>query len=92
MLCQALQVVPGETFQTHDTSEFCRFDKDGKEVSKPYKLFDSAKKPWKKGGGDPGQMTYLTKKLDKLEKKLKESKKAAKKHARDLADSDSNSD
>ena len=78
--------------QTHNTSECRRFDKDGKEVSKPPKPFHSAKKPWKKGGGDSGQMAYLTKKLEKLKKKLKKSKKTAKKRARDLSDSDSNSD
>jgi hypothetical protein len=46
----------------------------------------------KKGGGDSGQMAYLTEKFEKLKKKLKKSKKVAKKHARDLSDSDSNSD
>jgi hypothetical protein len=78
--------------QTHDTIECRRFDKDGKEVGEPSKPFDSAKKSWKKGGGDSGQMAYLTKKFEKLEKKLKKSKKAAKKSARDSSDSDSDSD
>ncbi len=82
----------GGAYQTHDTSKCCRFDKDGKEVGKPYKPFDSAKKPWKKGGSDSGQMAYLTEKFKKLEKKLKKSKKAAKKRTRDLLDSDSDSD
>ncbi len=84
--------VAGGPHQTHDTSECCRFDKDGKEVGKPSKPFDSAKKPWKKDGGDSGQMAYLTKKLEKLKKKLKKSKKASKKRAHDLSDSDSDSD
>ena len=35
----------GGAFQTHDTIECRRFDKDGKEVGKPSKPFDSAKKP-----------------------------------------------
>ena len=70
-------------YLTHDTTECCRFDKDGKEVGKPSKPFESAKKPWKKGGSDSGQMAYLTKKFEKLKKKLKKSKKAAKKRARD---------
>ncbi len=61
-------------YQTHNTSDCCRFDKDGKEVGKPYKPFDPAKKPWKKGGGDSGLMAYLTEKLEKLVKKLKKSK------------------
>jgi hypothetical protein len=70
--------VAGGAFQTHNTIECRRFDKDGKEVGKPSKPFDSAKKPWKKGGSDLGQMAYLTKKFEKLETKLKKSKKAAK--------------
>jgi hypothetical protein len=82
----------GGAFQTHDTIECHRFDKDGKEVGKPSKPFDSAKKPRKKGGGDSGQMAYLTKKFKKLEKNLKKSKKAAKKCVRDSSDSDSDSD
>jgi hypothetical protein len=82
----------GGAFQTHDTIECRRFDKDSKEVCKPSKPFDSAKKPWKKGGSDSGQMAYLTEKFEELKKKLKKSKKAAKKRARDSSDSDSDSD
>ncbi len=72
-------------YQTHNTSDYRRFDKDGKETGKSHKPFDLAKKPWKKGGGDLGQMAYLTKKLEKLEKKLKKSKsqKSSKKRSRD---------
>ncbi len=80
-------------FMTHDTSECRRFSKDGSPTDKPIKPFDTAKKPWKKtGGGDSSQMTYLTKKKAKLEKKLKKSKKHGKKRACDLLDSDSGSD
>jgi hypothetical protein len=82
----------GWAFQTHNTIECRRFDKDGKVVGKPSKPFNSVKKPWKKGGGDSGQMAYLTEKFEKLKKKLKKSKKAAKKCARDSLDSDSDSD
>ena len=59
----------------------------GKETDKSHKPFNPAKKPWKKGGGDSGQMAYLTEKLEKLEKKLKKSKlkKSSKKHSRDLS-------
>jgi hypothetical protein len=64
----------GGPFKTHDTSKCHRFNKDGKELVKPHKPFDPAKKPWKKGGGDSRQMVYLTKKLKKLKKKLKKSK------------------
>ncbi len=67
----------GGAYQTHNTIECCRLDKDGKEVGKPSKPVDSAKKPWKKVGGDLGQMCYLTEKFEKLKKKLKKSKKAA---------------
>jgi hypothetical protein len=75
-------------FTTHDTSECRRFSKDGIPKDKPTKPFDTAKKPWKKTGiGDSSQMTYLTEKVAKLEKKLKKSKKHSKKRARDLSDS-----
>ncbi len=75
----------GGPYQTHNTIDCRRFDKDGKEVGKPHKPFDTTKKPWKKGGGDSGQMAYLTEKLEKLEKKLKKSKskKSSKKGSRD---------
>jgi hypothetical protein len=79
-----------EPYQTHNTCNCHRFDKDGKETGKTHKPFDSAKKPWKKGGGDSGQMAYLTEKLKKLEKKLKKSKskKSSKKRLREwLSDS-----
>jgi hypothetical protein len=60
---------------------------------KPVKPFDSAKKPWKKTcSGDSSQMAYLAEKMAKLKKKLKKTKEHGKKHARDLLDSDSNSD
>ncbi len=80
-------------FTTHDTSKCRRFSKDGSPKDKPTKPFDTAKKPWKKtGSGDSSQMTYLTEKVAKLEKKLKKSKKHGKKRACDSLDSDSNSD
>jgi hypothetical protein len=80
-------------FTTHDTNECRRFEKDGKPKDRPAKPFDSAKKPWKKtGSGDSSQMAYQTEKMIKLEKKLKKSKKHGKKRARDLLDSDSDSD
>jgi hypothetical protein len=80
-------------YTTHDTIRCCRFEKDGKPKNKPAKPFDSAKKPWKKTGSrDSSQMAYLTEKVAKLKKKLKKTKKHGKKHARDLLDSDSNSD
>jgi hypothetical protein len=84
--------VAGGPFQTHDTSECHRFDKDGKEVGKPHKPFNSAKNSWKRGSVDSGQMAYLTKKLEKLKKKLNKSKKFAKKCARDLSSNSSDSD
>ena len=73
--CKHCKAVDGP-YQTHNTSDCCRFDKEGKEVGKPWKPSNPVKKPWKKGGGDSGQMAYLTKKLEKLEKKLKKSKKS----------------
>jgi hypothetical protein len=80
-------------YTTHNTIECCRFEKDGMPKDKPLKPFDSAKKPWKKtGSGDFSHMAYLTQKMAKLKKKLKKTKKHGKKCARDLSDSDSNSD
>ncbi len=81
----------GGPYQTHNRIDCHRFDKDGKQIGKPWKPSDPAKKPWKKGGSDSGQMAYLTKKLEKLEKKLKQSKKA-KKRARDLSSESSDSE
>jgi hypothetical protein len=86
--CKWCKAVDGP-YQTHNTRDCCRFDKDSKEVGKPHKPFDPTRKPWKKGGDDLGQMAYLTKKLEKLEKKLKKSKskKSSKKHESDSSDS-----
>ncbi len=80
-------------YTTHDTIKCRTFEKDGTPKDKPVKPFDSAKKPWKKTGSrDSSQMAYLTEKMAKLEKKLKKTKKHGKKRARDLLDSDSDSD
>ncbi len=68
--CKHCKAVDGP-YQTHNTSDCYRFDKDGKEVGKPQKPFNPAKKPWKKGCGDSGQMAYPIEKLEKLKKKLK---------------------
>ena len=38
----------GGPYQTHDTSEYRRFDKDSKEICKSHKPFNSTKKPWKR--------------------------------------------
>jgi len=77
----------GRSFNTRDTSACHRFEKDGMPKASSVKPFDSTKKPWKKtGSGEASQITYLTKKLAKLETKVRNtsSKKHAKKHARDL--------
>ncbi len=80
-------------YQTHNTSDCRRFDKDGKETDKSHKPFDPVKKPWKKGGGDSRQMAYLTNKLEKLKKKLKKSKpkKSSKKCSYDSSSNSSDS-
>ena len=70
-----------------------RFNKDGSQKDRPTKPFDSTKKPWKKpGSGEPAQMAYLMEEMEKLKKRLEKSKKRGKKCARDLLDSDSDSD
>jgi hypothetical protein len=80
-------------YTTHDTIKCHRFEKDGTPKDRPVKPFDSAKKPWKKtGSGDSSQMANLTEKIAKLKKNRKKTKKHGNKHARDLSDSDSNSD
>jgi hypothetical protein len=90
--CKWCKMVNGP-YTTHDTIMCCRFEKDGTPKDKPVKPFDSAKKPWKKtGSGDSIQMAYLTEKVAKLKKKLHKTKKHGKKRARDLSDSDSDSD
>ena len=90
--CKHCQAVGGP-YQTHNTSDCCRFDKDGKETGKFHKPFDPAKQPWKKSRGDLGQMAYLTEKLEKLENKLKKSKskKSSKKRSRDSSSNSSDS-
>ncbi len=83
----------GGPYTTHDAIECRRFEKEGKQKDKLVKPFDSAKKPWKKtGSGDSSQMAYLSEKVAKLKKKLKKTKKHGKEGARDLSDSDSDSD
>jgi hypothetical protein len=58
-------------------------------MDKPTEYFDSTRKTCKKtGSGDSSQMAYLTENLTKLNK----FKKHSKKRARDLSDSDLNSD
>jgi hypothetical protein len=80
-------------YTTHSTIKCRMFEKDSTPKDKPVKPFNSAKKPWKKTGSrDSSQMAYLTEKMAKLETKLKKTKKHSKKRARDLSDSDSNSD
>jgi hypothetical protein len=90
--CKRCKAVNG-SFTTHDTTEFCRFEKDGSPKDRLVKPFDSVKKPWKKtGGGESSQMAYLMEQLLKLKKKHKKSKKHGKKRSRDSSDSDSDSD
>ena len=83
----------GKPFMTHNTTECCRFNKDGSQKDRLTKPFDSAKKPWKKpGSGNTDQISHLAEEIDKLKKRLKKSKKRDKKRARDSSDSDSDSD
>jgi hypothetical protein len=91
--CKWCKNANGPYTTRHDTIECRRSEKDGMPKDNPVKPFDSAKKPWEKTGSrDSSQMAYQTEKMAKLEKKLKKTKKHGKKHARDLLDSDSDSD
>jgi len=90
--CKWCKTVDGP-FTTHNTTECCRFNKDGSQKDRPTKPFDSAKKPWKKpGSGNADQISHLTEEMETLIKRLKKSKKRSKKRARDSSDSDSDSD
>ncbi len=89
--CKWCKAVDGP-FTTHNTTEYCRFNKNSNQKDRPTKPFDSAKKPWKKpGSGDPAQMAYLTEEMAKLKKRLKKSKKHSEKCACDSSESDSDS-
>ena len=85
----------GGPFTTHNIVEWHKFDKDSKQKDMPAKPFDSLKKPWKTGGGDSGQVAYLTQEMERLKKKHTKTKfkKRSKKHAdQDSSYSDSNSE
>ena len=64
----------------HNTVKCCKFDKDGKPKDRLAIPFNSAKKPWKKGGGDSGQVAYLAEEMNKLKQKLKKTR--TKKHTK----------
>ncbi len=61
----------GSTHTTHNTRDCCRFEKDGKEKSS----FRAAKKGGNKNYPVNQNFAQLTKKIDKLEKALKKSRK-----------------
>jgi hypothetical protein len=76
----------GGAYTMHNTHDWCRFEKDGKEKSD----FCTAKKGGKKGNPVNQNFAQLTDKIKKLEKALKKSgKKGQKCHYKD---SDSNSE
>jgi hypothetical protein len=75
----------GGAYTTHNTSDCCRFEKDGKEKSK----FHAAKKGGKKADPVNQNFAQLTKKIKKLEKTLKKSGKKAQKHQYEDNHSDS---
>jgi hypothetical protein len=76
----------GGTYTMHNTRDCCRFEKDGKEKSN----FCAAKKGGKKGNPVNHNFAQLTKKIERLEKALKKSRKKGKKcHYKD---SNSNSE
>ena len=57
---------------THNTTECCRFNKDGSQKDRLTKPFDSAKKSWNKPGiGDPDQITYPTEEIAKLKRSVR---------------------
>jgi len=69
--CKGCKAVDGP-FTTHNTTECCRFNKDGSQKDRLMKPFDSVKKPWKKpGSGNSDQISHLTEEMEKLKKRLK---------------------
>jgi hypothetical protein len=76
----------GGVHTMHNTSDCCRFEKEGKEKSS----FRTAKKGGYKSNPVNHNFAQLTKKIKKLEKALKKSGKKGKKHR--YEDSDSNSE
>ncbi len=76
----------GGAHTTHNTSDYRRFEKDGKEKSS----FRAAKKGRYKSNPINQNFAQLTKKIKKLEKALKKSSKKGKKRL--YKDSDSNSE
>ncbi len=75
----------GGMFTMHNTREYCRYEKDGKEKSN----FRTAKKGGKKGSPINQNFAQLTKKIKNLEKALKKSVKKAQKRCYKDSDSDS---
>ncbi len=75
----------GGAYTTHNTCDYCRFEKEGKEKSN----FCAAKKGSKKGNLVNQNFAQLTKKIKKLEKGLKKSGKKGKKRHYEDSNSDS---
>jgi hypothetical protein len=76
----------GGTYTMHNTRDYHRFEKDGKEKSD----FRAARKDGKKGNPINHNFAQLTKKIEKLKKVLKKSGKKGQKHC--YKDSGSNSE
>jgi hypothetical protein len=75
----------GGAYTMHNTRDYCRFEKNGKEKSD----FCAAKKGGKKGNPVNHNFAQLTKKIEKLEKALKKSGKKGKKRRYEDSNSDS---
>jgi hypothetical protein len=76
---------------THNTSDCCTYDKDGKPLgATPGKPSDSAK-PHKKFGGDK-QLAFMTAIIESFQKGLKKQKKGSKKRKKHYDSSSSDSD
>jgi hypothetical protein len=75
----------GDAHTMHNTRDYCKYDKDGKEKSD----FHGAKKGGKKHNCARQNFAQLSKKFDRLEKALKKLSKKSKKHHYKDSDSDS---
>ena len=78
----------GGAHQTHNTTECCRWDKDGKPLGQFGAKPSKKHKPYKKNGGKKG-LAYMTAMLEAIQNSQK---RAAKSKKRKRRASDSSSD
>jgi len=81
----------GSPHQMHNTSDCCKYDKDGKPLGAAPGKSSDAGKPYKKFGGDK-QLVYMTAMFESIQRGLKKQKKGSKKCKKRYDSSSSDSD